>query len=443
MQIVEQGRGRLVLFIPAGGSGANGLGCFAIVWNGFMTLFTSFMLFGAAQQNAPPWPMWAFVGLFWAIGLTLIYFAIKMKYERLLLLVEPSRAVLQRTLFSRVRTEEADLAEGSAASLVKSYEQNDVPVYAVAIAGVQREIRFGTQLSDPEKNWITKRVNAVLGVKGQDDDEFDEMPAMVFRYPEQCAQCGGSLGSSAEANSQHELTCPFCGHVHRGEMVAIEPSFSEAAEATVVAPTGPFPADQVDLIDQTPDRLVFATRIAQSPSSRLGAGLFLGVFALIWNVITFSFVVGTLFAPGFFKIFALLFSIPFIGIGLVVAGAALFTLFGRQRVTVDRERLTSKWIAGPLHYTRSFPTSDIDRVTVQYSPWQTTQRGRKRSAELPRKLAIVWAGSRWMPLQALPNEHVALHLRKLVTDQFQAMDLRLDGHATPSPASINAGSTEE
>jgi hypothetical protein len=324
---------------------------------------------------------------------------------------------------------------------VKSYEQNDVPVYAVAIAGVQREIRFGTQLSDPEKNWITKRVNVLLGVKEENDDEFSE-PATTVRYPEQCAQCGGSLGTSAEANEQNELTCPFCGHVHRGEMVAIEPSFSEAAETAVAEPTGPFPADQIDLIDQTPDRLVFATRVVQSRASRIGSGLFLAFFALFWNGITFSFVAGILFAPGFFKIFALLFSIPFVAIGLVVGTAALFTLFGRQQVTLDRERLTSKWIARPVHYTRSFPTSDIDRVTVQYSPWQTTQRGRKRSAEFPRKLAIAWAGSRWMPLQALPNDYVALHLRKLVIDQFQAMDLRLDGHATPSPASINAGSSE-
>src|SRR5262245_25036648 len=44
--IVDSSPDRMVLYIPAGGKHATALGCFAVIWNGFMVVFTSAMIGG-------------------------------------------------------------------------------------------------------------------------------------------------------------------------------------------------------------------------------------------------------------------------------------------------------------------------------------------------------------------------------------------------------------
>jgi hypothetical protein len=53
---------------------------------------------------------------------------------------------------------------GFMAVLRESYSENDVPVYHVAVDGTNGTAKFGTPLSEAEKNWLVKIVNDFLGV---------------------------------------------------------------------------------------------------------------------------------------------------------------------------------------------------------------------------------------------------------------------------------------
>ena len=44
--------------------------------------------------------------------------------------------------------------------------QNDVPVYAVAVNGTKRKAKFGTFLSQEEKDWLVDRINRHLDREG-------------------------------------------------------------------------------------------------------------------------------------------------------------------------------------------------------------------------------------------------------------------------------------
>lgn len=450
IQVVEKTADRVVLFIPGGGSNSTGLGCFAIIWNGFMTVFTGGVLVaGAKQANGPPWPFFLVIALFWTIGLTMAWFAIKMRYERLMLLVDRSRAVLQRTLFNRVKTEEADLAPGASATLVESYKQNDRPVYAVTIEGVGRTLKFGTGLSDPEKDWIVDHVNELLGVKTAPVGDEDELPPPRIQYPEKCGQCGASLGPAVDANEDGELVCTFCGHVHRGEVVEATPETVQGLAAEPPKPLGPFPSDKIVIEEQSNDRLVFSMKAMESVGAKVGLGCFFTVFAIFWNSITWGFVAAGLFAPGpwFVRVFMLLFSIPFVGIGLFMASLALFVWFGRLRVMVDREQLAARWGAGLVGYTRRFPTDLIDRVAVEFSPNKAGPRNaRVRGADSgsTHKVAIVWSGGRWIPLTVMHDTETARHVARLVRDQLDAMQIRLGSKVVGSrPAESPGGLDDE
>src|SRR5579872_1935932 len=141
INVVESTGERLVFYIAGGGKNAAALGCFALAWCGFMCVFTPGIgvgMFQAGQNGLPLAFLIAFLALFWAVGLGMAYFWVRMKYERTFLLVERDRIVVQRVLFSRKRTDETLLSPESRAGLVESYQQNEQPVYRVEIQGRDR-----------------------------------------------------------------------------------------------------------------------------------------------------------------------------------------------------------------------------------------------------------------------------------------------------------------
>lgn len=97
IEVHEASDERLVVFVPPGGKAARGLGRCATMWNLFMVVFTT-MWFSAGPLD---FGSLAFIALFWLIGIGLLIGWLKLKYERTLLLVEPSRVVVQHILFGR------------------------------------------------------------------------------------------------------------------------------------------------------------------------------------------------------------------------------------------------------------------------------------------------------------------------------------------------------
>lgn len=419
IQVVERSPERLAVYISGGGPNAHALGCFAVMWNGIVLVVSGGFLAAALHPNGPPWFVFAFLSLFWLIGLWLLYFAIRMKFERTMLLVEPTRAVLQRTLFQRVKTEDTQLTEGTSATLVESYSQNDSPVFAIHIPGVDSTLKIGTALSDREKDWLVERINEVLGVA----PEAEDVPAIRIEFPESCTQCGGSLGPVE--GQMTELTCPFCSHVHRGS-VRSQQLGCESSEGSVDVASLP----TITLEEHSVEQLAYSMRPVENSAGRWQIGGFLLFFGGLWNGImwTVFFQVANFAGPGIARLGLMLFRIPFIVVGVGVILVALTVLFGRMRVSLNRRELAATWGVGPFRYTRRLPAEAIDRLAIWPDP-QSGDSGRVRRRRTTKQMghaAVAWAGGRWLPLSVLHSDETAKLVNRLVRQQFEAMKMPLE-----------------
>jgi hypothetical protein len=80
----------IALVVPPAGlrKGSKGLFGFGIVWCLFMSVFTGILVFSGKNTRGTPGVAWAFVGVFWLIGLSMLAGAINMGRRRAMLLVE-------------------------------------------------------------------------------------------------------------------------------------------------------------------------------------------------------------------------------------------------------------------------------------------------------------------------------------------------------------------
>jgi DNA-directed RNA polymerase subunit RPC12/RpoP len=158
---------QLVIYLKPGSSRAvRGIGCFAAAWLGFIGLFSGIIL-SAGDFAGPGWTgglmLVGFLGIFWAVGLGMLYFWLRGRFGKSYILVEPERLVLKTELFGREKFREYVLDPQSRAALAESYRQNEQPVYKVAVTTAGKTASFGTFLSDEEKNWLVERINRHLG----------------------------------------------------------------------------------------------------------------------------------------------------------------------------------------------------------------------------------------------------------------------------------------
>ena len=156
---------QLVLYLRPGSSKqTRGIGCFAIMWLGIVAAVTSGFIFGEAKgNNAPVGFLALFFGVFWLVGLTMLYLWLRGRFGKTYLLFEPDRLVLKSSLFGREKFKEYSLTGESRAELVESYKENERPVYAVSVSTTTQPVKFGTFLSDEDKQWLVARINRRLG----------------------------------------------------------------------------------------------------------------------------------------------------------------------------------------------------------------------------------------------------------------------------------------
>lgn len=352
---------RLVLDIPPG-KNSGGLGCFAIIWNGFMAVFTTLMIVAPNQNDQKPAVgLFLFLGLFWLIGLGFLYAWVKMRFERCFLLVDRNRAVLRRMLFGRQRQKELELDESSRAQLTSAYEQNDEPVYRVTMQGVGGKLlHFGTSLEPAEKDWCVDAINALIAPPVI--SASSKLPA----GPLLCEACGAVLPEEAFRTDDGNVICPECEH----QQVIVASGWARETASEVLDDV-PLPEELpavVTILEDSPDRLGLRLGVTEFAAVRWLVAAFAGGFAGFWYFVSGGAIAAKLWQGwnpvGAFDWFEILFSIPFLLAGLMPLGIALLALFGRITTWVDRDRLTVKVHVGPLGKRWWMATPDITAVRI-------------------------------------------------------------------------------
>lgn len=143
---------QLTFYIPP--RGRWGIWLFlAIFWN-FISwpIFLGFLAsIGTPQFKLQPLLV---TSVFVIGGLLLIIVALRHRYGSTTLELTPETIRLQRGLFGTRRNYEVLTAEVRSVSKTVFYTQNYQPVYGIQIEAFRRRLRFGSALSDDEKNWF-------------------------------------------------------------------------------------------------------------------------------------------------------------------------------------------------------------------------------------------------------------------------------------------------
>ena len=420
VQIVESSNTQKVIFVPAGGKRVRGLAVMAVVWNAIVGVISGVMLLvGGAEEikGLPLLFMIPFLGLFWVVGLGLVFYWIRLRFTRLYLLLERDRLVIQRILFGRKAIKETDLAPNSRARLVEAYQQNDESIYAVAIEGVNRTAKFGTALSREEKDWFVRTINEFIsGGKAL----FDET-----QFPEQCDACGAELGEVPAIGD--ELICPICGKTFRAEMGAAGLGEERVAD---LEPGSISPDNPITVLDSSPDQLRIRYAAVPHGAIRSFAGWFLLLFALVW--FGGVFYVGSNAFGGRLDLMdkvSLVFSVVAAIAAVIPFLLGLFVLHGRITIDLTHEWLHCRWHLGPLGYQKRVPAVSVTNVTVQVEWPQTSveqsSRRSRRGSEDDHPLCYVFAMGKVIPLTILHEEGVVRDVAGLVRNQLRSMGFTL------------------
>lgn len=139
---------------------------FGLFWTAITAVVSGAFLFGTPTDggNDKPWFLYPFFAVFWAIGLGMLYAALRNKYARHRITVTRDLVTLRREMFGRVKEKSLVTAQVSSVAQVVFYQQNYQPVYGVEIRGSGGKLRFGSTLREEEKAWLVEDIKrAVFG----------------------------------------------------------------------------------------------------------------------------------------------------------------------------------------------------------------------------------------------------------------------------------------
>ncbi|MBN2473554.1 MAG: hypothetical protein JXB62_03020 [Pirellulales bacterium] len=144
------------------------MGCFAVAWLGLTGVVSGAAVVSGNLDAGSMLVVVPFFGVFWLVGLLMLYFWYRGRFGKTYVLVESDRLVTKFELFGREKYREYGLAPDSRARLVESYRSNNRPVFAVAVSTTAKQAKFGTFLSRKEKDWIIKRINRHLAARPEE-----------------------------------------------------------------------------------------------------------------------------------------------------------------------------------------------------------------------------------------------------------------------------------
>jgi hypothetical protein len=130
-----------------------------VVSGGFLAAFLSG---GKIEGNFPPWLLIPFLGVFWAIGLAMLYLGIREKWLRHRVTVEGGELVLRREMFGRHRDQQLVCSDIRSIGQEVFYSQNYQPIYGIEIKAERAKVRFGSALTTEEKAWLVADLREVI-----------------------------------------------------------------------------------------------------------------------------------------------------------------------------------------------------------------------------------------------------------------------------------------
>ena len=157
----------IALVVPPAGlrKGSKGLFGFGIVWCLFMSVFTGMILFaGLKNTRGAPGAAWAFVGVFWLVGLSMLTGAINMGRRRAMLLFESGQlTVAQIGIFGAKKWEwnRDDIAAIRADA--SGITVNNAPVIELQIHPVRgKKTGFFAGRDEQELRWMASELRRAL-----------------------------------------------------------------------------------------------------------------------------------------------------------------------------------------------------------------------------------------------------------------------------------------
>lgn len=144
--------------IPASGK-SGGLLFFGIFWCSITAVLTGAFLFGDTEiKSNDGFPMGVFLilffGLFWAVGIGMLYAACRSKYASHQVTLDQFAITLRRELFGRTKDKSLPTANIKSISQIEFYQKNYQPVHGIEVKASTGKLRFGSMLTDEEKAWL-------------------------------------------------------------------------------------------------------------------------------------------------------------------------------------------------------------------------------------------------------------------------------------------------
>jgi len=170
IEVIDQSDAK-VYRVPQRGvwKGSHGLMFFALIWNGFLALFTIGMLAGGGKAGQDLWIIILMLSIFWAVGIGMVVGAFYLGRQSALIGVRDGLLFIERkTIFG---TKWTDFEPGNIASVhigAGNLEVNDVPVKELKIQPVGEDaIGMFSQLDDDEIGWLAQQLSTELDLKPQ------------------------------------------------------------------------------------------------------------------------------------------------------------------------------------------------------------------------------------------------------------------------------------
>ena len=139
------------------GKGGCGMIVFALFWLGLTAGIGVGFIAGGAS-----WPVFLFFIPFLGIGCAMLLFGLFSRYGITGVYLDNTQYLVTKKLWGKGWTRRGPLEAINSISIAEAYRRNESPVTAVTINIGSKTIKFGSFLTDEEKQWIASELRAFM-----------------------------------------------------------------------------------------------------------------------------------------------------------------------------------------------------------------------------------------------------------------------------------------